>query len=427
MYSLRSLAIFAFLILLLAPIVMVSPVASSPVGTIPLYLPLTSTSPDEDLFRHVAIYNIVRNFQKDLFVFRANGSEFRQLTNNGAVAEFAWSPDGNEVAYTTDTDDHLYLIRFDGTKLQQLTTTPGQKFEPRWSPDGNYLLYRNVVSNSIYQLNVVSREGGGEQAIGIPRSGIANQQWSPDSFHIAFTTQITVGEEADNQVIGIQRDGNNEVQLTHEPEGAFFNTWIEGGSSFVATLGYYPDTDIYRYLADGSDRKPIATSSGISQFYGVAPNQRDIVYAEAMPGEFRHSLFLQPAEQTTPTLLIANVLTTVLLYDGVSELAWSPSNHTLAVRTYKYTPATIDPTPLWTVPLYPTVIPPTVSISESLYDPYWVGGDRYIIALRTGFTGIPPEGVYNYPVLIDTLTNSQTDLHAVPGEIWFRGSWRYMH
>jgi Tol biopolymer transport system component len=75
-----------------------------------------------------------------------------QLTYDGHVSQFAWSPDGNWLVYVSQAEDspQMYVIRHDGTGTVPL----GAGWDPAWSADG-----RNIVFQNDEQIWVTSPDG----------------------------------------------------------------------------------------------------------------------------------------------------------------------------------------------------------------------------------------------------------------------------
>lgn len=62
----------------------------------------------------------------------------------------AWSPDGTQIAFSTNRDDNyeIYLMDTRGTNQQKLTDNPSLDTEPCWSPDGKQILFTSDRSGT---------------------------------------------------------------------------------------------------------------------------------------------------------------------------------------------------------------------------------------------------------------------------------------
>ena len=92
--------------------------------------------------------NLVRPSKMEIWVAKADGSQARQVTKNGA-ANFApyFTPDGKRIIFASNMDDprrrkfEMYLINLDGTGLERVTY--GDEFDsfPMFSPDGRRIVW----------------------------------------------------------------------------------------------------------------------------------------------------------------------------------------------------------------------------------------------------------------------------------------------
>ena len=121
------------------------------------------------------------------------------LFNLRTVRDLQISPDGDWVAYVVATLDSvrdrgsadIFMARWDGSKVTQLTYTPESESSPRWSPDGKYLSFVATRGESKIgsQIWLLDRAGGEAQKLTEHRGGISDYQWSPDSKRIIFASQ----------------------------------------------------------------------------------------------------------------------------------------------------------------------------------------------------------------------------------------------
>jgi len=121
----------------------------SPDGSRVVYRAHHPTDPEELAdYRSLLKENLVRPNQVEIWVMDADGSNKRQLTENGA-ANFApfFHPGGEKIIFSSNLhgggprDFDLYLIGVDGSGLERVTSSPGFDSFPMFSPDGRYLVW----------------------------------------------------------------------------------------------------------------------------------------------------------------------------------------------------------------------------------------------------------------------------------------------
>ncbi len=91
---------------------------------------------------------LIRPSELEVYVMDADGSNVRQVTDNGA-ANFGpfWHPDGERIIWSSNLGDpagrefDLYMIHEDGTGQEQITFTGDFDGFPMFSPDGRYLVW----------------------------------------------------------------------------------------------------------------------------------------------------------------------------------------------------------------------------------------------------------------------------------------------
>ncbi|MDZ7362817.1 MAG: hypothetical protein ONB46_19135 [candidate division KSB1 bacterium] len=100
------------------------------------------------VYRDLLKENLIRPSQLDIFVMNADGSNPRQITNNGA-ANFApfFHPSGKKIIFASNLADpkrrnfDLFLINVDGTKQERVTFFDDFDGFPMFSPDGKKLVF----------------------------------------------------------------------------------------------------------------------------------------------------------------------------------------------------------------------------------------------------------------------------------------------
>lgn len=106
-------------------------------------------------YRALLAENLVRPGVMELWVMNADGSDKRQITNNGA-ANFGpyFFPDGERIIFASNMHDpegrnfDLYVVRVDGTGLARITTHPDFDGFPMFNSDGSKLVWASNRDNA---------------------------------------------------------------------------------------------------------------------------------------------------------------------------------------------------------------------------------------------------------------------------------------
>ncbi|MFN4111654.1 MAG: TolB family protein [Ignavibacteria bacterium] len=106
-------------------------------------------------YEELVKYGYVRPTNLEIFVCDADGSNIRQITNNGA-ANFApfFHPDGKRIIFVSNVNSKdkrnfdLYLINIDGTGLEQITFNETFDGFPMFTRDGKKLIFCSNRFNS---------------------------------------------------------------------------------------------------------------------------------------------------------------------------------------------------------------------------------------------------------------------------------------
>ncbi len=138
----------------------------------------------------------------------------------GGAEQFAFSPDGREMALTLklvnnpaeSTDTGIYLVATDGGSIEHITPgMPGYDREPTYSPDGRYLAFHSMKRASFEsdrnRILLYDRSEGthGEITGGLDRT-THHATWSPDGKRVYFHSE-TRGTTQVYQ-IEIEREGS---------------------------------------------------------------------------------------------------------------------------------------------------------------------------------------------------------------------------
>ncbi|HKA00920.1 MAG TPA: S9 family peptidase, partial [Candidatus Solibacter sp.] len=199
-------------------------------------------------YRH---WNHYTSFKRShLFVISSDGGEARDITPGdhdvppfslGGQDNYAISPDGREVAFTsnhdeveaTSTNNDIFTVAVgDDSPLpepKKLSTSPGSDSTPLYSPDGKWLAWRMQkragYESDRFRLMIYDRKVGQSYNMTEDFIGwVETVTWKPDSKSIYFTSE-TEGElpiyridvDRPNAVHPIARGANDDLQIS--PDG----------------------------------------------------------------------------------------------------------------------------------------------------------------------------------------------------------------
>jgi dipeptidyl aminopeptidase/acylaminoacyl peptidase len=160
-------------------------------------------------YRHWSGYTHFK--RTHLFVIPAGGGTAKDITPGdhdvppfslGGQDLYAISPDGQEVAFTSNIDEveaistnnDVFVVPIAGGTPKKLSTSPGSDSTPLYSPDGRYLAWRMQkragYESDRFRLVIYDRKSGEIRNLTEAFDRwVGTMAWSPDSKQIYFTAE----------------------------------------------------------------------------------------------------------------------------------------------------------------------------------------------------------------------------------------------
>jgi dipeptidyl aminopeptidase/acylaminoacyl peptidase len=273
-----------------APIVALTPAPSLPPVsmTAPPRVPPTPTPLPPSTRGPLIAFVMDRDADKQIYVMNADGSGAKRLTNRpGELWHPVWSPDGNKIAFASETEqslNDLYVMNRDGSSIRRITSFrkeelggAGGVLRSTWSPDGNRIAFSADTSGPTMAtyLYIVNMDGSGLKRITQGR----DPTWSPDGQRIAYSGWTNSGA---NEIYTCKPDGTDNRQLTNENSHLLYPAWSPDAKSIALEL-YTSELSSVRVLdvATGKSRVLVTKpSTGLSW----SPDGKKLLYAPAGGG-----------------------------------------------------------------------------------------------------------------------------------------------
>jgi dipeptidyl aminopeptidase/acylaminoacyl peptidase len=220
------------------------------------------------------------------------------------ISDASWSPDGEQIAFTTDLTGRMNLWRVDsaGGWPVQLTQSNERQLHAVWSPDGKWLAFQqDYGGNELWDVFAVSSDG--TQTINLTNTPDVREEsphWSPDGKTIALNVK---GKSAPSYDVALLDWNTHHVTyLTHErsPEHGWSSVaWSPDGRTLYANRDEVSatDSDIYAIdVATGKTRNLTAHKGKVvSDASSLSPDGKTLLLSSNEKGGFFNVALLDVA------------------------------------------------------------------------------------------------------------------------------------
>ena len=159
-----------------------------------------------------------------IWVIRPDGSGRRRVSPRGWIW-VGWSADGRQLAFGVTAGEDFYggpaAVDANGRHYHLVTTNGYTEYPAEWSPQGRRILYGRTQHRGIYAIGANGQHDVRLTSDWPEENLLPKLAWAPDGRSIVYARHTGHG---DLYVLGA--DGHGKVQLTNSPHGDFAPSWV---------------------------------------------------------------------------------------------------------------------------------------------------------------------------------------------------------
>jgi dipeptidyl aminopeptidase/acylaminoacyl peptidase len=223
-----------------------------------------------------------------------------------SVSGAAWSPDGQQIVFTTDISgrSNLWKVRASGGWPIQLSQSDDRQYNAAWSPDGKWIVYQqDHAGDELWDLWAIPSDGG--EAVNLTNTAAIREQgpvWSHDGHTVAFAYKPKEGSQYD---IALLDWGTHKVhRLTNEQQpGYSWNVvaWSSDDKTIYAGRVNPPftDADVYQIDVETGNLKSLTSHTGTIRYLGssLSPDGGTILLSSDAKGGYMNIALLDIASR----------------------------------------------------------------------------------------------------------------------------------
>jgi len=216
----------------------------------------------------------------------------------------AWSPDGQQIVFTSDMSgrSNLWKVRASGGWPIQLTQSDERQHSAVWSPDGKWIIYQqDRAGDELWDLYAIPSDGG--EAINLTNTPAIREEdphWSHDGTTIAFTYKPKDGSQYDIALLDWSTRKVHKLTNEQQP-GYSWNVvaWSSDDKTIYAVRVNPPftDADIYHIDVATGKLENFTPHRGTIRYFGssLSPDGGAILLSSDAKGGYMNVALLDLA------------------------------------------------------------------------------------------------------------------------------------
>jgi len=167
--------------------------------------------------QRLLIYSTAGGGLTQIYVTALDGTDIHRITNSGSIdVEAKVNPKtGADLVFISGRGGtpQLYRMSMDGSDVERLTNGIGDVANPAWNPDGQHVAFAWTSGYEPGHYNIFVMDVASRQYTQLTHDGRnENPNWAPDGVHIVFSSK----RGSSTQIWSMLADGTGQQQLTNQ-------------------------------------------------------------------------------------------------------------------------------------------------------------------------------------------------------------------
>ena len=189
----------------------------------------------------------------------------------------------SQIVFTgqTGTSKELFVMDYDGTNVRQLTNNGSLNLTPAWSPNGRAIVLTSYVKGTpqLHFQDIQSRKFVRQ----VDLTGLQSAAtWSPDGTQIAFAST----HEGNSEIYVMDANGRSIRRLTHHWSIDSSPSWSPNSRQIVFTSDRLGGPQLFVMDAEGTNLRRLTLEGNYNDSAAWSPRGDKIVYVSRVDGRF---------------------------------------------------------------------------------------------------------------------------------------------